>query len=149
MIKEIESVSEEQTEELAADFAGKTLPGTVVAIYGELGAGKTVFARGFARGLGVTETVSSPTFTIMQEYRLDKDAKAKGITWFYHLDLYRIENPESALVFGVDEYLNNDNAVLLVEWAERIEKLLPKDTLRVEILHSGEHTRKIRFRAAD
>jgi tRNA threonylcarbamoyladenosine biosynthesis protein TsaE len=143
MINEIESVSETQTEQIAADFARKTTPGTVVAIYGELGAGKTVFARGFARGLGVTETVSSPTFTIMQEYKLDKDAK--GITWFYHLDLYRIENPESALVFGVDEYLSNDNAVLLVEWAERIEKLLPKNTVRVEISHSGETTRKIRF----
>ncbi|MEI6425252.1 MAG: tRNA (adenosine(37)-N6)-threonylcarbamoyltransferase complex ATPase subunit type 1 TsaE [Lentisphaerota bacterium] len=66
MIKEIESVSEEQTEGIAADFASKAMPGTVVALYGELGAGKTVFARGFARGLGVTETVSSPTFTIMQ-----------------------------------------------------------------------------------
>lgn len=149
MINEIESVSEEQTEQIAADFAIKATPGTVVAIYGELGAGKTVFARGFARGLGVTETVSSPTFTIMQEYKLDKDSKTKGISWFYHLDLYRIENPESALVFGVDEYLSNDNAVLLVEWAERIEKLLPKDTVRVEISHAGETTRKIRFKAAD
>lgn len=148
MIREIESVSEKQTEEIAADFAKKTPPGTVVALYGELGAGKTVFARGFARGVGVTETVSSPTFTIMQEYKLNKDAKAKGISWFYHLDLYRIESPESALVFGVDEYLSNDNAVLLVEWAERIEKLLPKNTVRVEISHSGENTRKIRFKLA-
>jgi tRNA threonylcarbamoyladenosine biosynthesis protein TsaE len=149
MIKEIESVSEEQTEGIAADFAKKAPAGTVVALYGELGAGKTVFARGFARGLGVTETVSSPTFTIMQEYKLNKNVNGDGLFWFYHLDLYRIESPESALVFGVDEYLSNDNAVLLVEWAERIEKLLPKNTVRVEISHSGETTRKIRFKAAD
>ena len=141
-LKEFESSSETITEEIAADFAKGILPGSVVAIYGELGAGKTVFARGFARGLGITETVSSPTFTLMQEYRIsDRD----GLRWFYHLDLYRIEDSNAALVFGVDEYLSGPDSVILIEWAERIEDILPAGTMRVEISHAGGDKRKIRF----
>ncbi|HBC87384.1 MAG TPA: tRNA (adenosine(37)-N6)-threonylcarbamoyltransferase complex ATPase subunit type 1 TsaE [Lentisphaeria bacterium] len=130
------------TEEIAADLAKGVIPGSVVALCGELGAGKTVFARGFARGLGITETVSSPTFTLMQEYKVPGRERLR---WFYHLDLYRIEDSKAAMVFGVDEYLSNPDAVLLVEWAERIEDILPSGTLRVEIFHAGENRRKVRI----
>ncbi len=140
--KEIESSSEAMTEEIAADFAKAVSPGTVVALCGELGAGKTVFARGFARGLGISETVSSPTFTLMQEYKVSGNDKLK---WFYHLDLYRIEDSKAAMVFGVDEYLSNPDSVLLIEWAERIEDMLPHGTFRVEIAHAGDDKRKLRF----
>jgi tRNA threonylcarbamoyladenosine biosynthesis protein TsaE len=140
--KELESFSEARTEEIAADFAKGILPGSVIAIYGELGAGKTVFARGFAMGLGITETVSSPTFTLMQEYKI---TGRDGLRWFYHLDLYRIEDSKAALVFGVDEYMSGPESVLLIEWAERIEDILPAGTMRVEISHAGGDKRKIRF----
>ncbi|HCE43860.1 MAG TPA: tRNA (adenosine(37)-N6)-threonylcarbamoyltransferase complex ATPase subunit type 1 TsaE [Lentisphaeria bacterium] len=141
-LKELESFSEASTEEMAAEFAKDILPGTVVALYGDLGAGKTVFARGFARGLGITETVSSPTFTLMQEYKV---AGKPRLRWFYHLDLYRIEDSKAALVFGVDEYLSGPDSVLLIEWAERIEDILPPGTMRVEISHAGGDKRKIKF----
>lgn len=129
--------SESETEELAARLAKKLSMGTVVALYGNLGAGKTVFSRGIARGLGVSEPVASPTFTIVQEYPLSSNQ------WLFHLDLYRINDAEAALVFGIDEYLDNPSAILVIEWPERIEELLPKNTLKISIERDGEEVRKI------
>lgn len=137
MEKTIETNAPEETERIASDLA-KALPrGSVVALYGDLGAGKTVFARGFARGLGITEPLSSPTFTIVQEY------PAPGGGNLYHLDLYRIDNSDAALAFGVDEFLNDPDARVLLEWPERIEDLLPEGTVRIRIRHAGEGKREI------
>jgi len=118
--------SPEDTEAFASKLA-QTLPfGSVLALYGDLGAGKTVFARGFARGLGITEPISSPTFTILQEYPVrDK--------YFYHLDLYRIDNSDAAYAFGIDEFLYEKNAMTLLEWPERIADILPPHTIKVTI----------------
>ena len=93
------SHSEAETEAYAAALARRLPPGTILTLEGDLGAGKTVFARGFARGLGITEPVSSPTYTIVQEYALPG-----GGGRLYHLDLYRINSPGAALDFGVDEF---------------------------------------------
>lgn len=133
----IKTYSTEETENAASELAKKTAPGSVIALHGNLGAGKTVFARGFARGLGVTQPVSSPTFTVIQEYELNDG------NWLCHLDLYRIENSASALVFGVDEYLEDDSAILLVEWAERISDILPEKTIHIKIDRIDENSRKI------
>jgi tRNA threonylcarbamoyladenosine biosynthesis protein TsaE len=133
----IKTYSAEETERAASELAKKTSPGTVIALHGNLGAGKTVFARGFARGLGITQPVSSPTFTVIQEYELSDGS------WLCHLDLYRIENSESALVFGVDEYLEDDSAILLVEWAERISDILPEKTIHIKIDRIDETSREI------
>ena len=112
----------------AKEIAGELSPGSVIALHGDLGAGKTVFSCAFAKALGVTEHVSSPTFTIVQEYALDRNLM------LYHLDLYRIDNTEAALAFGVDEFLYDKNAYTLVEWPERIDrKLFPKNTLHLHI----------------
>jgi tRNA threonylcarbamoyladenosine biosynthesis protein TsaE len=135
--KIITTDSEEKTEAVAERLAKTLPPGSVIALHGDLGAGKTVFARGFARGLGVSNPVSSPTFTIVQEYRLDNDK------WLCHLDLYRIEDSYSALNFGIDEYLEDEDSFVLVEWAERIKPLLPESALRVHIRHNGERCREI------
>ncbi|MDR0933140.1 MAG: tRNA (adenosine(37)-N6)-threonylcarbamoyltransferase complex ATPase subunit type 1 TsaE [Victivallales bacterium] len=130
--------SENETENFAAQFA-QTLPrGTVVALDGDLGAGKTVFSRGFARGLGITEPVSSPTYTIVQEYPLPD---SKGM--LYHLDLYRIENSISALAFGVDEFLKDLESIALVEWPERISDILPPAVTTVKIRHLTDNEREI------
>ena len=112
--------------------------GGVVLLYGDLGAGKTVFSRGFARGLGVTEPVSSPTYTIVQEYELPSGKR------LYHMDLYRISDERAALGFGVDEFLSEAGAVALVEWPERIAKMLPDDAIRVELYHRSETEREIK-----
>lgn len=138
MKKEYYTHSAEETRELARRIAQKTPSGTVFTLDGNLGAGKTVFASGFAAGLGITEPVSSPTFTIVQEYPY-----AGGM--FFHLDLYRIDNTEAALAFGIDEFLYASDAITLVEWPERIDpKLYPAGTVHVVIERTpAEGERKI------
>ena len=134
------SASEEETEAFGAALARELPPGSILALDGDLGAGKTVFSRGFARGLGIGEPVSSPTYTIIQEYALPGGGR------LYHLDLYRIANSASALAFGVDEFLDDPESVALVEWPERIADILPPGTLRVEIVHLSENERRITVR---
>jgi len=131
------SGSELQTEEIAAKLAAALPRGTVICLNGELGAGKTVFSRGFARGLGITEPISSPTYTIVQEYKL----APRG--FLYHLDLYRIGNSVSALAFGVDEFLNDVNSIALVEWPERIAGIVPPGAVTVNIRHVSDNQREI------
>ncbi len=143
MKQEFYTHSAAETRSLAAKIASETPNGTVFALDGNLGAGKTVFASGFAAGLGITEPVSSPTFTIVQEYPY-----AGGM--FFHLDLYRIDNPEAALAFGIDEFLYAPDAISLVEWPERIDGLFPPGTIRVTIERTDqEETRKITIEKPD
>lgn len=134
----VETHSEQETADFAARLSRELAGGTVLALHGDLGAGKTVFARGFARGLGITEPVSSPTYTIIQEYKLPQDK------WFYHMDLYRIDDYRSALAFGVEEYLEDPEAYILLEWPMRINELLPDTTRHIYIEHISENSRRIR-----
>ena len=125
-VETFETRSPEETEALAARIAGETALGTIILLRGNLGAGKTAFTRGFARGLGIQDPVSSPTFTIVQEYPF-----GKGI--FFHLDLYRIDSPDAALAFGIDEFLYAADGIALIEWPERIQGLFPPHTVYVDI----------------
>lgn len=129
----IETHSPGETEAFAAKLAANLPFGSVLALYGNLGAGKTVFARGFARGLGITEPISSPTFTIVQEYPINGK-------YFFHLDLYRIDNSDAAYAFGIDEFLYDQNAMTLLEWPERIEDILPAKTIKLTVEHAPEVT---------
>ena len=132
------SSSEEATLELGVRVASRLSWGQTLALYGDLGAGKTVFSRGIARGLGVTEAITSPTFTIVQEYRLPERH------FLFHLDMYRIDNEEAALAFGIEDFLFAPDAVTVVEWPERIKGLLPEEeTLFVSLEHKGEELRQI------
>jgi tRNA threonylcarbamoyladenosine biosynthesis protein TsaE len=131
------SNSETETEKIASKIAKKVPLGACIGLRGNLGVGKTVFARGFARGLGIDDIVSSPTFTLIKEYLIDDNQ------WLYHLDLYRITDTNSALVFGIDEYLNDSNAIILIEWPERIHELLVPGTIFIDIERTGHNTRKI------
>ena len=143
MKQEYYTHSADETRKLASKIAAETPNGTVFALDGNLGAGKTVFASGFAAGLGITEPVSSPTFTIVQEYPY-----ARGM--FFHLDLYRIDDPDAALAFGIDEFLYASDAISLVEWPERIDGLFPPGTVRVTIERTEqEETRKITVEKPD
>ncbi|MGI6355501.1 MAG: tRNA (adenosine(37)-N6)-threonylcarbamoyltransferase complex ATPase subunit type 1 TsaE [Lentisphaerae bacterium] len=135
---QINSHSEEETLSLGKALAKLLRPGMVVALYGDLGAGKTALSRGVARGLGITEPVTSPTFTVVQEYR------TPGGIWFYHLDMYRITDEQAALAFGIEEYLFADNAIAMVEWPERIAGLLrPGAVLNITMTHAGENQRQL------
>ena len=133
------SHSEAETEKIAWELAKSLSPGTVLTLNGDLGAGKTVFARGFARGLGVEEAVSSPTYTIAQEYSLP------GGFRLYHLDLYRISSPDAGLAFGVDEFFNDPKAFALVEWPERVGNVIPDNAGKIFIRHLNETEREICF----
>ena len=136
------SNSERETVALAGELVKTLTPGVNIALQGDLGTGKSVFARAFARALGVVGYIPSPTFTIVQEYELDLK-KTNGVKWLIHMDLYRIPDASSALGFGIDEYLEDINAVKLIEWSERIEEILPDDTWYVRIKHLSEESRRI------
>ena len=114
----------------------------VVALDGALGAGKTTFAQGFAEGLGVKEKVKSPTFVLVHTHALKKKAR---FTMFYHADCYRLESEKDVHAIGLDEAMSNSENIVLVEWARRIKKELPKDTIRVTFTYKNERTRKISF----
>ena len=124
--------SEEETSAAGELFAGRLGPGAVVLLHGDLGAGKTAFVRGLARGLGASaDDVSSPTFTLIQEYR--------GRVTLYHVDLYRLK-PIEVADLGLDEL--TDGAVVAVEWAERWPDA-PPGAWVVQILSAGENERRI------
>ena len=131
------SKSETETENAGFRLAGSLARGSVVLLWGDLGAGKTVFSRGFARGLGITEVVSSPTYTIVQEYELPEGGR------LYHLDLYRISGVDAALAFGVDEFLDDPRAVALVEWPGRIEGILSRSAVNVKLEYLSDRERRI------
>jgi len=128
----------EATLELGKKIATLLLPGMVVSLHGDLGAGKTVLSRGIARGLGVNSPVTSPTFTVAQEYPLSDNY------YLYHLDMYRIDNENSALAFGIDEFLFVPNAITVVEWPERISGLLEpgEQLLEIQLRHLSETQRQ-------
>ncbi len=117
-----ESFSAEETFALGKKLGEEAKPGMIYRMTGDLGVGKTVFTKGFAAGLGVTDTVNSPTFTIVQEY--------KGRLPFYHFDVYRIEEPEEMEEIGYEDYFFGDG-VCMIEWAELIEELLPKEAVKI------------------
>ncbi len=138
-IKQFISRDVADTERAAAEIAAAYPDGAVIALEGDLGAGKTVFSRGFGRALGITEPISSPTYTIIQEYRCPDGRD------FYHLDLYRIDNPAAALALGVDEYFDRPGSFALIEWPERIDRILPDGVVRIKIRHLGENEREIQW----
>ncbi len=133
-----ETNSEEETLRLGMELAAKARPGQVFSLTGDLGAGKTVLTKGIAKGLGITEPVSSPTFTILQIYE-------EGRLPLYHFDVYRIADPEEMDEIGYEDYFYG-GGICLVEWANLIEELLPEDAVRIVIekdLEKGLDFRKI------
>lgn len=117
---------------------GKLLqPGDIICLYGRLGAGKTAFAQGVARGLGVEDPVTSPTFILINEY--------EGRLPFYHFDAYRLEGADDFAGLGYEEYFYGDG-VALVEWADRVSDALPPERLDVELEPDGEEQRLLRFK---
>lgn len=120
--------SPEQTEQLAEKMAARLVPGDVIAYYGGLGAGKTAFTRGLARGLGITESVTSPTYTIVNEY-------LSGRLPLFHFDMYRLGSADELFDIGWEDYLER-GGVCAVEWSENVEDALESPIL-VKIERSG------------
>lgn len=125
----------EETEAFAARIAKQLSPGDLIACQGGMGAGKTAFARGLARGLGLKDQVSSPTFALVHEY-------TQGPLPLYHFDMYRIDGMEELYSTGFFDYLEQDG-ILLVEWSENIADALPENAIILEIRQVDETTREI------
>jgi len=124
--------SDEETRAVGEALGRRLGPGDVICLHGPLGAGKTTLAQGIARGLAVEDVVNSPTFTLVQEYA--------GRLPVYHLDVYRLSGPEEAVDLAFDEMLAA-GGVVMIEWPERIEALLPPDRLDVRLELEGEARR--------
>lgn len=134
----IEIPNREALSQAAKEFAAQMGDETVYAFYGEMGAGKTTFIGELCRALGVEDDLAnSPSFSIINEYRSDTTAEL-----IYHFDLYRLENIDDALEIGVEDYFDS-GALCLLEWPERIEALLPDDTVKVHITVNPDESRTL------
>ena len=131
----IQTNSAEETRALGEKLSKRLQAGDVVVLEGDLGAGKSELARGIARGLGVKETVTSPSFTILNVYE-------SGRVPLYHFDWYRLESAEELYELGMDEYLGGDG-IALVEWPGRCPEAVPEDCLLIRLDAEGETTRRI------
>lgn len=128
----------DETKKLAFEFASLLHGGEVITLSGDLGAGKTTFTQSLALAFGITQPVTSPTFTLMNQYQ-GKNLK------LYHFDMYRIEDIDEILETGLTEYFGNSDAVCMIEWAENIKPLLPKQFIKIEIEKLGETERKFKI----
>jgi len=132
-----ESTSENETQRLGTMLAKQLEPGTVIALNGNLGAGKTRLVQAIAEAMGVDRSeVNSPTFVLIQEYH--------GRLPLYHFDTYRLKDTDEFLELGADDLLYADG-VCLIEWADKVAEVLPRDLLQIEIEHTSETARTFRF----
>ena len=132
-----ETTNEKETFEIGYEIAKNSLKGGIYCLIGDLGVGKTVFSKGFAEGLGITEPITSPTFTIVQEYEGEKP--------LYHFDMYRIEDPDELEMIGYEDYFYGQG-VCLIEWANNVEDVIPEEAKWIYIekdLEKGFDYRKI------
>lgn len=136
---EVVTNTPEETIELGARIAGKLGPGDLVALVGDLGAGKTVFVKGLAKGVGVEDYlhVNSASFVILKEYKGDRD--------LYHFDVYRLDQASFSETLDHEKYFYSEG-ITAVEWADKIRDILPEEYLEISIEHAGETERKFLFR---
>jgi tRNA threonylcarbamoyladenosine biosynthesis protein TsaE len=131
---EIITHSSEETKKLASEIAGRTKIGDTLALYGDLGSGKTTFTRYLVESLGLKNRVQSPTFVIARKYG-----------YINHIDLYRITSEKEVEDLGMKEILEDRSCITIIEWPELSEKMLPENTVRIYFEHVDENSRKIRI----
>ena len=124
----------DETLNFAENLAKQIVAPKIIVLSGDLGAGKTTFSKGFAKGLGISETITSPTFTLLNEYSGDKN--------LYHFDMYRLSSKEEAYELGFENYFENNDGIILVEWAENVKGLFTPPYLKVLIEKIDENKRK-------
>ncbi len=150
----------EETRELGEEFAKNLKRGTVLALHGNLGSGKTTFVQGLAKGLGIKQKIISPTFIIAREYQIlghsssegsesrslkrDSSRQARTIN-FYHIDLYRVKSEKDVQGLGLDEIINDKENIVAIEWPEKIKKILPKDTISIHFEYQEDDKRSIKI----
>lgn len=132
--------SAQETQEFGKELAQSMQGGEVILLSGDLGAGKTTFMQGFAEGLGISQRIISPTFIIMRSY--DIGGKVQTL---YHIDLYRTESEADLEGLGIREILHDKNAVVAIEWPEKLHSLLPEKRIEIKLQTMGEEERKIQI----
>ena len=132
MTYKITAYSEDDTMDLAQNIESEKFPNMVICLEGDLGSGKTVFAKAFAQALGITENITSPTFTIIKEYY-------GGEMTLFHMDVYRLSDIKQDI--GIEEYFNK-KGICIIEWSDLIEDILPKNRLDIRIKIVDENTRQ-------
>ncbi len=135
------------TQKLASDFAQKILKSepqrksVIIGLIGDLGSGKTIFAKGFARRFGIKNQITSPTFVLEKIYKLN----AKNYKHLVHIDAYRVENPKEISALGFKELIHDNKNIILIEWADKIKNILPKNCIKIFFEHAGKNNRKIKI----
>jgi len=139
-MKKIISKSQKETFNLGKELARECLGAEVFAINGDLGAGKTCLSQGIAAGLKIKGPVNSPTFVIMKVYKVNGHKTIKN---FCHIDAYRLTGAEDLEAIGANEYLGRPDTVSVIEWANQVKNILPKNSVKIEIKHKNENEREI------
>jgi tRNA threonylcarbamoyladenosine biosynthesis protein TsaE len=144
--------SSEETQSLGKEFAKSLKGGELIALYGNLGGGKTTFVQGLALGLGIKRRIISPTFIIVRSYRIKLKtpnfAKAslgrQNSKFFYHIDLYRTETADDIKGLGIDEIIGNGNNIIVIEWAQNLRDFLPEKRIDIYFEYLDENKREIK-----
>jgi tRNA threonylcarbamoyladenosine biosynthesis protein TsaE len=150
MKKNFLSTSPLATQKFGEKLAGKILKrkekdrAAVLGLIGELGGGKTTFLQGFSRGLGVKEKILSPTFIILRKSEIQNPKQS--YKYFYHIDCYRIQKSKELLDLGFKEIISDPRNIVAVEWADRVRKIMPKDTIWIEFRFINQKQRKLIFK---
>ena len=138
-LNEYISNSPEETLDLGTRIAAFLVPGSVIALNGQLGAGKTLFTKGIAKGLGINETITSPTYTIISEYHCEHCPA------LYHIDAYRLNDEKDFEDIGGPEIINSDG-ISIIEWSEHISKCIPENVITVSLEITGHFSRLIKIK---
>lgn len=148
---EFVSKSEQETQKLAQILAREIIKNplqkkkaVVIGLEGELGAGKTTFVKGFAKGLGIKDKITSPTFVLMKVYNFRP--RENGAKFLFHFDCYRLKDHKDMVLLGAKEFIADSRNIILIEWSDRIEKVLPARYIKVHVDHIDKKTRKITVR---
>ncbi len=134
-----------ETQLFAQKFAKTLKAGDILALYGDLGSGKTTFVQGLAQGFGITQRIISPTFIIMRTYELGIKNKELRIKNFYHVDLYRTKNERDIEGLSLKEIMEDQNNIVVIEWPEKLGAFLPKHAKKLAFKYISEEEREIRY----
>ena len=134
--------SEKETYNFAREFAMQLAGGETICMVGDLGSGKTAFSKGLASGLGVDKIITSPTFVLMKNY----EAKNGSIDKFAHIDAYRLSDANDLEAIGATDYINDDNCITAIEWADRVRDIWPKDCIEIDLKHLDGDQREINIK---
>lgn len=138
------TTNEKKTRDIGRTLATHLLPGDILLLHGELGAGKTTLVKGIAEGLGVKDEITSPTFTLMNVYEIKSEIVGRENQHLIHIDTYRLEEPQELLDIGVTDYLGASDTICIIEWPEKIASLLEEiKCIFVELKHVALDEREI------